>query len=520
MQSTNEEYDDDIESGIDHNVESYIQNWYPREILRRTNWLYRVDSLRMHDVREMNIMWELACLFKYYATQFLLWSFLLAKKMRQTINDSIKQTVKKAWKITTSMVMFLLSEAYCYFLDFIEIAYYPETNRMNSGNRYPPIKFTTINEMSMHECREMTGFSKPQLRKLLIHLRIPQVLSYPNYYTFSGEEAFIYYMYWNRVGGTKLQMSTNKFGGDPRRFTYAIRLVTNHIYKTFYHKISGDSMRMWIPSINDFKYAIWHHLKHTVTLEEDREGQRYVALNIPLECFRIFGFLDDTGFRTTAPGIGVRRQEGFLDDIQRAFYSAYFAAHGIKVQVISLPNGMIGSIFLASWRNSDAGVANMSGLNSYLEHLFEEYDSRFNLRTVDRQLPSVYGDGIFGQRTTITARLRNDTTGINRRINSIMSAARQSIEHLFSLHHNIFALFNCAERFRLLVSRDEVTKLMFNSFLLLNCYNCFNESSSNFMLRPPTIEEYLPLNEILSPAPEVNDTELGELYNYSARVHD
>ena len=37
-----------------------------------------------------------------------------------------------------------------------------------------------------------------------------------------------------------------------------------------------------------------------------------VLLSIPFDAFRIFGFLDDTGFRTTAPGITSRRIYGFL----------------------------------------------------------------------------------------------------------------------------------------------------------------------------------------------------------------
>ena len=70
-----------------------------------------------------------------------------------------------------------------------------------------------------------------------------------------------------------------------------------------------------------------------------------VELEIPLDSFRIFGFVDDTGFRTSAPVIEARRIMGFNDDIQRSFYSGYFAGHGIKLQAVSLPNGMIESIF-------------------------------------------------------------------------------------------------------------------------------------------------------------------------------
>ena len=49
-----------------------------------------------------------------------------------------------------------------------------------------------------------------------------------------------------------------------------------------------------------------------------RDLKIYVLLGIPLNSFRIFGFLDDTGFQTTIPGVEARRTHGIHDDIQRA----------------------------------------------------------------------------------------------------------------------------------------------------------------------------------------------------------
>ena len=50
------------------------------------------------------------------------------------------------------------------------------------------------------------------------------------------------------------------------------------------------------------------------------ESSTLVHIDIPLESFRIYGFLDDTRFRTTAPGREARRVYDFSDDIHRAFY--------------------------------------------------------------------------------------------------------------------------------------------------------------------------------------------------------
>lgn len=50
----------------------------------------------------------------------------------------------------------------------------------------------------------------------------------------------------------------------------------------------------------------------------------YIYVDIPFDSFCIFGFLDDTGIYTTAPGIDAHRNYGFHDDVQCSFYSGYF----------------------------------------------------------------------------------------------------------------------------------------------------------------------------------------------------
>ena len=360
----------------------------------------------------------------------------------------------------------------------------------------------------------MTGFTVAQLHALFLHLRIPNSFVVRRRHTFNGEESLLHYLYWNRKGGTKLEMSRNMFGGDSRRFTYSIRYISDHLYKTFYHKVSGDSMRMWVPHIESFRRAIWHKLVTGATIEEDgRSGdRRQITLDIPFETFRIFGFIDDTGFRTTAPGREARRVYGFFDDVQRSFYSGYFAGHGMKVQVVSLPNGMVGSIYIASWRVSDTGLLNMSDLDTYLTNLFQEYSMQMPIHT--RDFPALYGDGIFPNLNVLVSRDVNVNDETRLRTTVRLNSVRQSIEHLFALHWNIFALFNEPDRFRLLVSGVEVYKMIFNSFLLLNCYICFNESLTHFVIRPLSIEEYLPLDEIIPEAPHVPDDQLGTVYRY------
>ena len=218
--------------------------------------------------------------------------------------------------VIIDILQLLCSEGYCYYLDFLRIAYYPETN---CPNEFPEHFKSSIEDLSDVDARGMTGLSKEQLRRLYRQLRIPEQIRYERRDIFGGEECFLHYLVFNRIGETKSRMSRNYFGSDPRRFTYSIRIMTRHIYQSFYHKISGDSMRMWMPEVKNFRLAIWLKLNNGYSVEERYDTTnllmnltRIVLLSIPFQSFRIFEFLDDTGFRKTAPGISSRRINGFF----------------------------------------------------------------------------------------------------------------------------------------------------------------------------------------------------------------
>ena len=319
------------------------------------------------------------------------------------------------------------------------------------------------------------------------------------------------YTVFHRIGETKLGMSRNYFGSDHRRFAYFIRMVCDHIYKKKYHKVSGDSIRMWLPHISIFFHAIWERLTNGETLEQSCISLSTIRLNISFEGFQLFGFLDDTGFRTNAPGLERRITYGFNGDTQRSFYSDYFAGRGMKAQVITLPNDMYGAVYLGALRVSDTGLLNMSGLDAYLYQLFNEQHRK--LPGTLNQLPAVYGAMIFPQLAVVVAcySMPNQNQG---QINRCLVSVRQSIEYMFTIHTNTFSLFNMHQRSYLLIHGVECYTIMFNSFFLLNYSMCMNESPNNFNVQPPRIEEYLPLDERVNSAPIVVNEYLGEVYNY------
>ena len=76
-------------------IESELNSWHPRDIIRRTNQLYRVDTLCNHDMREMQIIWEVAELFEGYATQFIIWAYAIKSVISSTQDNRLSEGLQK-----------------------------------------------------------------------------------------------------------------------------------------------------------------------------------------------------------------------------------------------------------------------------------------------------------------------------------------------------------------------------------------------------------------------------------------
>ena len=192
----NENANDDLSESIESITDNLTQ-WYPRDILRRTNWLYRMDSLRNHDVREMSLLWEITELFQDYATSFLVWAHSLKSIINITSDLAFTAHLEKLFDLVRTMSELFLSEGYCCFLDFMQIAYYPSGNRItsaNNGDRFSDHFNCTIRSININHSKDMTGLSINQLLELYKHLRFPETMSYPARYKFSGEEVFLHFM--------------------------------------------------------------------------------------------------------------------------------------------------------------------------------------------------------------------------------------------------------------------------------------------------------------------------------------
>ena len=174
----------------------------------------------------------------------------------------------------------------------------------------------------------------------------------------------------------------------------------------------------------------------------------------------------------------------------------------MKAQVLLLPNGMIGSIFICSLRHNDNGVQNLSGLNDYLLSMLQPlYHNQGN-----PIYPAVYGDGIFSTLATIMKPYPNPNHE-QRIVNTRLSSLREDIEHKFAQVFGLYHILNTQQQHHLFWNGEHVMKIFHTCLFVSNCYTCFNESRNRaFNMRAPTLQQYLPLDEelVLAPEPQVN----------------
>ena len=139
------------------------------------------------------------------------------------------------------------------------------------------------------------------------------------------------------------------------------------------------------------------------------------------------------------------------------FYSGYFRAHGLKAQVVYLPIGLIGSVYIDSIRENNNGMQNISGLNDYLVELLHGH-------LVGGLFPCLFGDGIFRLLATIVPRFRNPTLPL-RILNQRLLGLREIIEHVFSDHQIRFKIFEVPDRLHLFTDGTKIRRMSLGSFL-------------------------------------------------------
>ena len=173
------------------------------------------------------------------------------------------------------------------------------------------------------EAELFTRFRKDELHKLFDHLRFPPGNIRIAKHVFTSEEIFLFTLTWIARGETFVSMRDD-FGGDSNSYGYMVGFFIEHVFETFYHKISGDSMRMWKDDIDEFRERIWEDC----CFDRDDNGMidhSQMVLDIALDVWRVWSFIDCCCLKTCRPGSGPINEDGDrredANDMQQAFYS-------------------------------------------------------------------------------------------------------------------------------------------------------------------------------------------------------
>lgn len=156
---------------------------------------------------------------------------------------------------------------------------------------------------------------------------------------------------------------------------------------------------------------------------------------------------------------------------------------GIKIQLCTLPNGMIGDFYGPVFcRHNDNYCLNGSELNKRITDI---QNNKFN------PIFKIYGDSAYHNDTAIKRRHESPLTPEQLRENNAYNSARQSIEHINNDIKSKFAFLDYSRGLK--VRQMDFAYIVFTALLLTNCYKCLNgcQTLETFQIMPPTLHDYL-----------------------------
>lgn len=320
--------------------------------------------------------------------------------------------------------------------------------------------------------------STDQLQLLKRLLQIPEVVSLDNNVALNGEEVFLFGL--RRMAYPSRYFDLlSEFGGEITVWSRAFHWFINYIYDNF-HTLIESSMERFVSKFPQYSVAIRNKVVE--------KGCDHLA---EIVGFRVAGFIDNTIFSTCRPGggpvcdgVGAPRHD---NSIQEAFYTGWKHIHGVKIQTVTLPDGIIADVFgPVSLRHNDLFTLAESDMNDRLDEMQEGvYNNKYCL----------YGDSAYPVMSSITSRHSHPPLSVIEVLeNKCMSSVRESIEWVNDDIKSKFAFVGFHKGLKLRQSKIDkiVCKMIVVAALLTNCYKCMNgcQTSAYFQLPPPTIEEY------------------------------
>lgn len=249
-----------------------------RRTRQSTNWLHRGTALTTTNQLDIRAL-EVHAMDLEDALHYVVGAFVTATMVART---RFQEGATAAHRKMKSFVEFL-SLSIAWIICSIELIYLDIQDTIwcvHTALVFTEPRLRSIDSIiDDNHCEELFGFKINELELLLEHLRIPMVFRRDGY-LFTGEEAMLIYFHYIRTATPFTRSARHVFGGDPRRFTLYIRSMVEHLYNTFYHRISGYSMVQWMPYVNQFRRAIHDKLMSGLIGERRDDG------SVEASCFR------------------------------------------------------------------------------------------------------------------------------------------------------------------------------------------------------------------------------------------
>ena len=380
--------------------------------------------------------------------------------------------------------------------------------------RNKPRQRFTIQQWSDRECLDRTGFRKVQLIKIYVCFGLAELAAQTNgvirvyrkyynqrnartAYTFGPEEMFLFFMTKFHTGDDNTKLCNEIFGGYVDRWKEGFPWMVRYIDDRYRNVLGYQGLMRCYKDFPTFHSKLEQRVRKDMPRHQC-DGSTCVYAHLHYLPFNIFGFIDCSIFKTNVPYsgpdvdfIGAPRKPKY-SVAQRSIYTRFKKVHGVKVETIMLPNGILFVYGPVSCRVADvSGVVRMSKVDEFLATLQEEETQRYY----------AFGDSPYGARflrcicSYFVAMGNGHITVEQQYCNYFLKSIRESIEWSFAETSHHFKLCDRPEKLRLGMKRPYAIELLRCSFLLMNIYSCMNGSHASsinmFDLSPPTLEQYL-----------------------------
>ena len=256
--------------------------------------------------------------------------------------------------------------------------------------------------------------TKAQLLELKEAFELPAVIDLGNRVQVTDEKMILVGLMRLSYPGRLINIVL-EFGGDISIWSRCIKYFVNFLFSKFSHLVLHGGIERFAGSFESYAAAIKTKLVERGVVHMARTDMDMV----------VFAFIDNCIFHTEVL-CGGPQTEGCNSDrynklIQRAYYTGWKHLHGLKIQTITLPNGLIADVYgPSSVRKNDVEQLKESNINTRLRDLLVKH----NMRRF-----AVYGDSAYSVMSNLFGRHEGDNLIDELKLENLgMAAVRETIE--------------------------------------------------------------------------------------------